>query len=93
MEGLQKNESGAEMGYNREAVASTAAEEAKRLFAEHIDDSLSLIERVEAAKALMTELAEDNKNRHVVEALAQRLSVEVMAHDYQEVTERYPLAA
>jgi hypothetical protein len=93
MERLPQNEIGIENVYNREAIATNAAREAERILDEQIDESLSLSERVVAVKVLMEELGKDNGNRHVVEAIAQRLSIETAADEYQSLMEKYPLAA
>jgi hypothetical protein len=93
MERLPQNEIGIENVYNREAIATNAAREAERILDEQIDESLSLSERVVAVKVLMEELGKDNGNRHVVEAIAQRLSIETAADEYQSLMEKYPLVA
>jgi hypothetical protein len=50
-------------------------------------------ERFAEMVALMQELAEDNGNRFIVEAIAQRLSIEKKAQELQDLEARYPLAA
>lgn len=92
MEGAPQYEGGNEQPYDREAIASEAMERARGLMAERGINDIYGNERFEAMQDLMLELASDNANRHVVEALAQILTVDRAAHDYHIATEQFPRA-
>jgi len=79
-------------GYDREAIAAGAADTARVMIAERIDPSLEAEERFAAIIELMNELAEDNGNRFIVEAIAERLSYEKRVLELQTFEDRYPLA-
>ena len=79
--------------FDREAVAIEASSAARRLIAEQIDESLVGEERFTAVVELMERFSDDNNNRFVVEALAQRLSYEREVHALENLIARYPLAA
>lgn len=78
--------------FDRDAVAVAATETAQVMIAEQIDASLAGEERFAAMVTLMEELAEDNGNRFIVEAMAQRLTYEKKLQELQTVEELYPLA-
>lgn len=75
--------------YDREAVAKEAMHQARELVHERGFEELKGNERFDAVVALMKELAKNNSNRHVVEALAQILTVEKADHDAWITSERY----
>ncbi|MEN9921913.1 MAG: hypothetical protein RL097_189 [Candidatus Parcubacteria bacterium] len=78
--------------FDRDAVAVAATETAQVMIAERIDASLAGEERFAAMVTLMEELAEDNGNRFIVEAMAQRLTYEKKLQELQTLEEFYPLA-
>lgn len=78
--------------FDREAVAVEAAETARKMISERIDTTLQPEERVVAMVDLMQELAEDNGNRFIVEALAQQVSYEKMKQEIQTFAALYPHA-
>lgn len=83
----------AEGGFDREAIAADAAETARRYVAEKIDATLEAEERFVAMIDLMNELAEDNGNRFIVEAIAQKLTLEKAALELKTLEDRYSLVA
>ena len=89
----QPQEQMEEGGYDREAIAVAAAETAQKMIAERIDAEVQSEERFTEMQSLMQELAEDNGNRFIVEAIAQRLSLEKKALELQDLEAHYPLAA
>ena len=92
MERMPQVEHAPEGGFDREAVAAEAAATARTMLTEKIPEGLSPEEREQEIKQLMMELAADNGNRFIVEAIAQRLSFEKKALELQEMEDRYPLA-
>lgn len=96
MEGAPQNtiERTNEMGFDRETVASAAMIEANRLLSEQVDETLEGGDRFTAIISLMQELADlSNDNRHIVEALAQQLTVEKAEYQLQTLREKFPEAA
>ncbi len=81
-----------ETSFDREAIATEAAETARVILSERIDESLRAEERFVSIIELMQELADDNGNRFIVEALAERLSYEKKVLELQTFEDRYPLA-
>lgn len=93
MEAVPRPEQQMEGGtFDREAIVEAAAETAKSLVAERVVAEVPE-ERYEEYKELMEELAADNGNRFIVEAIAQRLSLEKAAQELRDLEARYPLAA
>jgi hypothetical protein len=90
MEGFSEKTPEVEIGYDREAIVTASALEAKRLIEESINSSLSMSEWKEAVISLMNKLAEDNTNRHVVEAMAQIITIKEAKSRLQLLNERYP---
>lgn len=78
--------------FDRDAVAVAATETAQVMIAERIDSAMVGEERFAAMVTLMEELAEDNGNRFIVEAMAQRLTYEKKLQELQTIEELYPLA-
>lgn len=78
--------------FDRDAVAAAATETAQVMIVERIDSAMVGEERFAAMVTLMEELAEDNGNRFIVEAMAQRLTYEKKLQELQTIEELYPLA-
>jgi hypothetical protein len=96
MEGLKQRvevEAANDPAYDREAKMKMAADSAKELLKEKIDESVVGEARFEPMQALMDELAESNDNRHVVEAIAQIRRLEEAALQQERLAAQYPLAA
>ena len=89
----QNNESVAEKPYDREAVAEEAMETAKSLLEENISPELQGVERFDAMIVYMETLAQENENRHVVEAIARVLKIMKADHEAYVAREDYPKAA
>lgn len=81
------------VNFDREVIAREAADTARQLIAEHIDEGLAGDERLAAIVELMKSLSDDNSNRFIVEALAQRVSYEREVQALEDVIDRYPLVA
>ncbi|NCT02085.1 hypothetical protein GW766_02450 [Candidatus Parcubacteria bacterium] len=92
MEKMPQPQEEFETSFNCEAVAEAAAQTAKAMLAERIDSSLEADERFAEIIALMQDLAEDNGNRFIVEAMAARLSYEKKVFELRTLEDYYPLA-
>ena len=77
MEGME----GEPKVYDRERVAQEAMAEARELIAARGLDELEEYEYTTSVINLMKELADDNANRHVVEALARILNSDSLRAD------------
>lgn len=92
MERMPQPQEEFETSFDREAIAAEAAETARAMLSERIDESLKAEERFVAIVEIMQELADDNGNRFIVEALAERLSYEKKVLELQTFEDKYPLA-
>ncbi|MEY3784592.1 MAG: hypothetical protein RLZZ230_914 [Candidatus Parcubacteria bacterium] len=95
MEGIPKTVKEEVVGsdFNRETIVSEAAKQAELILNERIDSGLSASEREDSIIELMEELAVSNENRFLVEAIAQRLTLERASMNYHSLSAQYPLAA
>ena len=83
-------EASPEGAFDREAVAAEARQTAKKLIAEHVDESMQPEERENTLQILMEELAEDNGNRFIVEAIAQQRSRDRLVQNVQSFDAVFP---
>ena len=81
-----------ETSFDREAVVADAADGARVMLTERIEREMVGEERFTAIVELMDELAEDNGNRFIVEAMAEQLSYEKKKQELQTFAELYPYA-